>query len=177
MAIVIKGSLTAQSFLPTLLGLRPSNGRSSLQSTDLNGGKKAMPETLEAENRQEAVRGMSDSARKAKPIVPPRPLESEAAEPAIVRAAGEVMTISARQSEAIMRSWEETVRLGLDGFVAWTNARDIWAEGCQELLQSTFNATQQATKMMAQTSAQLFSMGTTLVARAAEPMGRFGEAR
>ena len=137
-----------------------------------------MPDTLEAEDHQEAARGMSDSARKAKPIVPPPPSDDAAAEPALVRVAGEVMTMSARQSEAIMRSWEETVRLGLDGFAAWTNARDIWAEGCQELLQSTFDATQQATKMMAQISAQLFSMGATLVARAAEPMaGRFGEAR
>ena len=138
-----------------------------------------MPDTLEAENRQEAVRGMSDSARKAKPIVaPPPPSDCEATEPAIVRAAGDVMAISARQLEAIMRSWEETVRVGLDGFAAWTSVRDIWAEGCQELLQSTFNATHQATKMMTQTSAQLFSMGATLAASAAEPMpGRLGEAR
>jgi hypothetical protein len=121
---------------------------------------------------------MSDSARKAKPIVPPPPSYDKAAEPALVRAAGEVMTISARQSEAIIHSWEETVRLGLDGFAAWASARDIWAESCQALLQSAFNATQQATKMTAQTSAQLFSMGATLVARTAEPVtGRFGEAR
>ena len=79
-----------------------------------------MPDTLEAENRQEALRGMSDSARKTKPIVPPPQSDDEAAEPALVRAAGDVMTISARQSEAIMRSWEQTVRLGLDGFAAWT---------------------------------------------------------
>jgi hypothetical protein len=144
-----------------------------------NRRKKTMPDTLEAENRQEAVRGMSDSVRTAKPIVAPSPpLDSEAAEPALVRATGDVMTISARQLYAIMDYWEETVRLGLDGFAAWTSAREIWAEGCQELLQSTFNATQQATKMMAQTSAQLSSMGATLVARAAEAMtGRFGEAR
>jgi hypothetical protein len=141
-------------------------------------GKKAMPETLEAENREEAVRGMSDSARKVKPIVPPQPSDDEAAEPALVRAASDLMTISARQSDAIMRSWEKTVRLGLDGFAAWTSARDIWAEGCQDLLQSTFDATHQATKMMAQTCAQLFSTGATLAARAAEPMtGRFGEAQ
>jgi len=109
---------------------------------------------------------------------PPPPSDDEAAEPALVRAAGEVMTISARQSEAIMRSWEKTVRLSLDGFVAWTSARDIWAESCQELLQSTFDATQQATRMTAQISAQLFGMGATLVARAAEPVaGRFGKAR
>jgi hypothetical protein len=45
-------------------------------------------------------------------------------------------------------------------------------------LQSTFDATQQATKMTAQISAQLLSTGVTLVARAAEPMaGRFDEAR
>jgi hypothetical protein len=166
--------LTARAFLPYWV----CGKRWSLQSTDVNGGKKAMPDTLEAEDHQEAVRGMSDSARKAKPIVPPPPSDDAAAEPALVRAAGEVMTMSARQSEAIMRSWEETVGLGLDGFAAWTNARDIWAESCQELLQSTFDATQQTTKMTAQISAQLFSMGATLVARAAEPMvGRFGEAR
>jgi hypothetical protein len=122
-----------------------------------------MPDPLEAENRQEAVRGMSDSARKVKPIVAPSPpSEAEAAEPAIVRAAGDAMTISARQSEAIMRCWEETLHLGLDGFAAWTSVCDVWAQGCQELLQSTFNGAQQATKMMAQTSAQLFSMGGRL---------------
>jgi hypothetical protein len=137
-----------------------------------------MPDTLEAENRQEAVRGMSDSARKAKPIAPPPPSDDEAAEPALVRAARDVTSMSARQSEAIIRSWEETVRLGLDGFAAWASARDIWAESCQELFQSAFNATQQATKMTAQISAQLFSTGATLVARTAEPVtGRFGEAR
>jgi hypothetical protein len=84
-----------------------------------------MPDTLEAE---EAVRGMSDSARKAKPIAPPPPSDDEAAEPALVRAARDVTSMSARQSEAIIRSWEETVRLGLDGFAAWASARDIWAE-------------------------------------------------
>jgi hypothetical protein len=122
---------------------------------------------------------MSDSARKAKQIVPPpAPSDDGAGEPALMRAAGEVMTMSARQSEVIMRSWEETVRLGLDGFAAWTSARDIWVEGCQELLQSAFNAAQKATKMTAQTSAQLFGLGATLTARAAEPIiGRFGEDR
>jgi hypothetical protein len=138
-----------------------------------------MPDTLEAENPQEAVRGMSDSVRKAKQIVPPPPPSDDGAvEPALVRAAGEVMTMSARQSEVIMRSWEETARLGLDGFAAWTSARDIWVEGCRELLQSAFNAAQGATKMTAQTSAQLFSLGPTLAARAAELItGRFGEDR
>jgi hypothetical protein len=138
-----------------------------------------MADTLQAENRQEAVRGMSDRVRKAKPIVaPPSPSKSEAVEPALVRVTGEVMTICARQSAAIMRSWEGTVGLGLDGFAAWTSAYDIWAEGCQELLQSTFDVTQQATKMTTQASAKLFSMGATLVAGAAESMtGRFGEAR
>jgi hypothetical protein len=144
-----------------------------LQSTDVNGGKKAMPDTLEAESRREAVRGMSDSVRKAKPIASsPPPSDDEAAEAATVRAAGDVMTM------AIMRSWQETVRLGLDGFVAWTTARNIWAKSYQQLLRSTFNSTQQAAKMTAQSSAQLFSMGVTLIARAAEPMaGRFGETR
>ena len=138
-----------------------------------------MPDTLEAENSQEAVPGMSDSARRARQIVPPPPPSDDgAAEPALMRAAGEVMTMSARQSEVIMRSWEETVRVGLDGFAAWTSARDIWAEGCRELLQSAFNAAQEATKMTAQTSAQLFSLRATLAARAAEPIvGRFGEDR
>ena len=138
-----------------------------------------MPETQEAENRQEAAGGLSDSVRKAKPIVAPSPpSEGEAAEPALVRAAGDIISTSARQPDDIMRSWEAAACLGLDGFAAWASARDIWAEGCQELLRSSFNATQQATKMMAQTSAQLLSMGATLVACAAEAItGRFGEAR
>ena len=150
-----------------------------LPSTDVHRRGQVMPDTQEAENRQEAVRGLSDSVRKAKPIVaPPPPSEGDAAEPAPVRAAGDIMSTSARQSNEIMRSWEAAACLGLDGFAAWASVRDIWAGGYQELLRSSFNATPQATKMMAQASALLFSMGATLVARALEPLtGQVGEAR
>ena len=139
-----------------------------------------MPDRREAEMPQEAARGLSDGARKAKPIVaPPPPSEGDAAEPARERAAGAIMSTPARQSDDILRSWEAAVCLGLDGFAAWIRVRDTWAEGCQELLRSTFNATQQAPKMTVQTSAQLFGVGATLVARAAQPLtGRVGgEAR
>jgi hypothetical protein len=138
-----------------------------------------MPDTQEADKRQEAEnRGLSDSARKARPIVaPPPPLEGDATAPAPERAAGDVISTSARQPGDIMRSWEAAMCLGLDSFAAWTHVRGIWAEGCQELLRSSFNATQQATKMMAQTSAQLFSLTATLVAGASQPLNsRFGEA-
>jgi hypothetical protein len=87
------------------------------------------------------------------------------------------MSTSAHQSDDIMRSWEASMCLVLDGFAAWASARDIWADGCREVLRSSFNATQQATKMMAQTSAQLFSLTATLVAGASQPLiSRFGEA-
>jgi hypothetical protein len=125
-----------------------------------------MTDTLDAKDREEAVRGMSDSARKAKSIVPPPSSIGEAAEPMIVSAAGDVIGIYARQSEAIIRSWEETVSLSLDGFAVWTSSRDIWVKACQECLQSSFNAAQQTTKMMAQPWVQLFSRG---VGCAAEP--------
>jgi hypothetical protein len=136
-------------------------------------GKNAMPDPLEADNQ---MPGMSDSARKAKPIMPPPPSDDEAVEPALAPAASEVKTMSARQ--AIMRSWEGAMGLGLDGFAAWTSLWHTWAQGCQELSQSTINATQQATEMTARISPQMFGIGATLVARATMPvMDRSGEAR
>ena len=135
-----------------------------------------MPDT---QDFQEAAPGMSDSVRKAKPIAPPpAPSAEAAAAPTLVHAAADLLSISARQSNDVMRSWEAAVHLGLDGFAAWASARDIWAEGYQDLLRSTFNATHQATKMMVETSAQLCSMGATLVGGTSDSLtGRSGEAR
>jgi hypothetical protein len=135
-----------------------------------------MPDTFESESSQEAVRGMSDAAGKVDAFGAPAP-NLEASGPAVLRACEDMLTVSSHQFEAIMRSYEDALRFGIDSYAVWTNARTMWAESCQQLSQATFDTAQQATKMLAENSAQMLGMLISAGSRTVEPItGRSGKA-
>jgi hypothetical protein len=134
-----------------------------------------MPDTFESSS-QEAVRGMSDAAGKVDTFEAPVP-NLEVPGSAVLRACENMLTVSSHQFEAIMRSYEDALRLGIDSYAVWTDARNMWAQSCQQLSQATFGTAQQATKMLAENSAQMLGMLIGIGSRTVEPIiGRSGEA-
>jgi hypothetical protein len=115
-----------------------------------------MPDTFESSG-QEAVRGMSDAAGKVDTFETPAP-NLEAPGSAVLQACEDMLMVSSHQFEAIMHSYEDALRFGINSYAVWTDARNMWAQSCQQLSQATFGTAQQATKMLAENSAQVLRM-------------------